>query len=248
MSQQQQNIWLQSFGICGQVITKPTRAELIKGKCSFYNDASGSNELRAHIKEKIEAGCVIRGDAYKALLKEGKIPENDGKPIAVRSFGIRFTKVMKELGKSKPKDKPAEHTNARKMIDLFDSGMKEIDIIKIHGYSRSQVYTTLLRYGRVKKRSFSNSLRVDELKIPKITKMILDNVNKKEISKRVCVTLRYVEQIIREREKAFRLLSSGEVKTAVSLGQAISVSNVYAESLVREFMERKNEPASTRPV
>ncbi|QOJ19515.1 MAG: hypothetical protein HRU77_01665 [Gammaproteobacteria bacterium] len=250
MSMQQQNKLLQWFGICPPGFSPDVKSVSRKGNCIIEDRLKPTRDLRKDIQAKIESGIVGRGIIYKELLKEGKIPVKDGKPMEIKAFGLHLAKVIKKLEETRNFDKNSlpSGKKAKEILRLFDSGVSEIDIMHVHGFARCTTYATLVKFGRIKKRNHANSIRKDRQKMPKITQMLKDGRNITDICNQLGTSRKYVNDVIRYRRKAFRLLENESAKNALELCQLIPLSNVYAESLIREFLELKNEPASTRPV
>lgn len=244
MNTQQQNPWLTSFGLIPSAnIATVTNAAVKKGNCSIDDKAKPTRELRKDIQEKIESGIVGRGNIYQKLLNEGKIPVKDGNPMSIKAFGLHLAKIVEKLEKSQSFDRDSipAGKKSRKILELFDSGVSELEISQVHGFTRDHTYITLVKYGRTEKRSHQNSLRKDQLKLLKITQLLIAGCDIEDICKQVNTSRKYVNDVIRFRRNAFKFLSNGAAKTTLELCQLVPVSTVHAESLIAEFLNEKDK-------
>lgn len=241
MSMQQQNKLLQWFGICPPGFSPDVKSVSRKGNCIIEDRLKPTRDLKKDIQAKIESGIVGRGIIYQELLNEGKIPLKDGKPMEIKAFGLHLAKVIKKLEETRDFDKNSlpSGEKAKEILRLFDSGVSEVDIMHVHGFARCTTYTTLVDFGRIKKRSHKESLSKDKQKMPKITKMLKDGFNIDDICKQMDTSRKYVNDVIRFRRKSFKFLSNGEAKDVDELCKLVPVSKVHAEALISEFMERK---------
>lgn len=237
--QQRFECWMVSFGV---VKKQQSHAGEVKGRCGFVNKEKLFCDLEKDIKHKIDQGVTGRSSIYNALLKEGKIPSYLGGPITLQSFGVHFTRATKNYTRllSTDKTRISETKKSRKILDLFDSGVSEVDIFKYHGFARSHIYTVLIRYGRTKKRDLGNRIDKGSLKLTRITEMLIAGIDKHRIVEQTGSTLKYVDELIRWRNNAFKFLGNGSAKNALELCQLIPLSKVHAESLIREFYDNQN--------
>jgi hypothetical protein len=223
MQSQQPNSWMVYLG-AHRVTTQETidtDAHNIKTRII--------QQLKADIAEKIDAGISDRASIYKALLDEDKIPVFDGNVMTIKAFGVHLCSVSV----TKTKNCVPTGEKAKKIFDLFESGVSEDDIVKKHGFDDTYVYVTLVKYGRIKKRSHANSKRHDSILLLKMDALLKSNLSVAEISKKTGASKKYITNLRCVRNKAVQLLKKGKTSDEVRISlKRISLN--YARHLEKE--------------
>lgn len=222
MQSQQHDSWMVSFG-AHRVTTQETidtDAHNIKTRII--------QQLKANIAEKIDAGISGRASIYKALLDDDKIPVFDGDVMTVKAFGLHLCSVSA----TKTKNCAPTGKKAKKIFDLFESGVSEDNIVKNHGFDDTYVYVTLVKYGRIKKRSHASSKRHDSMLLLKVDALLKSDLSVTEISGKTGASKKYVTNLRCVRKKAVELLNKGKSSDEVRVSLRISLN--YARHLEKE--------------
>jgi len=238
MEQTQQNTWLSSLGLLPIPESNIPDTEIDRhGNCVVDDKTKTMRQLKADIKEKIKQGVAGRINIYDALLAEKKIPLNDGKHMTIKAFGCHLLAVTRNIEKiKKPKDIEAIRSpkgkKAKCIVDNFKKGVSESDITRIHKICRSYVYLTLVKYGLIKQRTHSGSVKHGSAKLLKIDKLLKEGLPIKDIATEIGTSVKYVRQLRLERAKAIDLISKG--KSDREICATIKISAVYMEHLRKD--------------
>jgi len=250
MEKTQQSTWLISFGLMQIPDSNIPNTDIDRrGNCVVDDKTKTMRQLKDDIKEKIKQGVAGRINIYDALLAEKNIPLNDGKHMTIKAFGCHLLAVTRNIEKiKKPKDiyeiKAPKGQKAKRIIDLFEQGVSEADITQIHHFERSYVYCTLVKYGRVLKRTHSGSVKHGTAKLLKIDKLLKNGgFSIKDIALETGASIKYVRQLKLERSKAIDLINRGKSDNEICV--LIKISAVYAEHLRKDQEMIKLQPTNT---
>lgn len=219
MHTQQSNSWMVSLGV-----------QSLNSDFEYHHRKTEIiQQLKAEIIKKIDAGIAGRENIYKALLAEDKIPVFDEATMTIKAFGRHLYSVL--MTKARSGGPTGE--KAKKIVDLFDGGVSEDDIVKNHGFDSSYAYVTLVKYGRIEKRSHAISKRHDSLMLFKVDALLKDGLSVVEISQRTGAAKKYVQTLRLVRRKAISLLDKGKSAHEVCVSVR-GISKNYAQHLERE--------------
>lgn len=242
----QQSSWLVSFGVMPPPVPtqeKPEIETIVRSKSFVRNESTEKakiiKKMKFDIVEAMERGIAGRGNIYAALLADGKIPETNGIPMTIKAFGQHLVWVRRNVHRFKKVeinlDNSPKGQKAKAICDLFDSGVSEEDITKIHGINRSYAYNTLIQYGRIEKRNHSFRKRSNTVKFPGIHAMIKENKGAHEISQVTGSTIKYIKKIMLERKRALKLIGHG--KSADDVCNILNICKFHAESYATEALK-----------
>ena len=238
----QQSSWLSCFGLIEAPVTEPKVSNAKRhGNCFIEDKYKETRQLKADILDKLKHGVAGRGNVFKALLSEGKIPEKNGNAMNIDTFSEHYRFVKKKFGvdiAAMPKGELR-----KRIVDLFDSGVSESDISKVHGFYRTHVYSTLIMCGRIKKRDRAHRLESGSVKIGRINELLKTSGDVSAIAEKTGTSRKYVRQLKLARTRTISLLNNG--KSIDEICEAVEISRVHAEAIAKEV---RNDTASTRLV